>query len=47
MLMSRFASLFAAQRVAENPVPYSATDNDLESLLLTLCKEMTPESKSC
>lgn len=32
----------SAQRVAENPIPYSATDNDLESLLLTLCKEMTP-----
>ena len=32
----------SAQRVAENPVPYSVTDNDLESLLLTLCKEMTP-----
>ncbi|VUS58174.1 hypothetical protein SB6421_00173 [Klebsiella huaxiensis] len=31
----------SAQRVAENPVPYSATDNDLESLLLTLNKEMT------
>ena len=40
--MANFPTIRSAQRVAENPVPYSATDNDLESLLLTLCKEMTP-----
>ena len=34
--------ILSARRVAENPQPYSATDNDLEPLLLTLCKEMTP-----
>ncbi len=36
----------SAQRVAETPGIYSPHDSDLESLLLTLSKELTPASRS-
>nr|VUD32287.1 negative regulator [Raoultella sp. NCTC 9187] len=32
----------SAQRVAETPPSYASVENDLEPLLLTLSKEMTP-----
>ena len=35
----------SAQRVAETPGTYSPHDSDLESLLLTLCKELTPSEQ--
>ncbi|MEK0249047.1 YfeC-like transcriptional regulator [Raoultella sp. BAC10a-01-01] len=34
--------ILSAQRVAETPSPYATVENDLEPLLLTLSKEMTP-----
>lgn len=35
----------SAQRVAETPGIYSPHDSDLESLLLTLSKELTPSEQ--
>lgn len=37
----------SAQRVAETPGAYSTHDSDLESLLLTLSKELTPSRCCC